>query len=492
MKIYNKVLSILIVFSAVVNLIVLSARIYSVIWDGRWGETTGMECIALNGIYNVRKALPCYPDLNQNASMPGYNYGFYLFYGITAKLVNVSDDQFMTFVRLLTLGCAVVGCAVMAFWIRRTIPNWRNSGRTGMILAISASVTICFGPFIGWWCLSARPDIAMAAAELAGLAFAVIAMKRKNIFLFICSAVTFGLAWSFKQNAVFVFGGILILLLLFHQWRFVLVGSLTFMSFVALIFALAGPFYVQHVFQLFSVFSYSLSSLIRELQPAFVTGFYVFVPSIWVAGLLLLQGRNELSFLLPWFLSGFGSVLSLVTEGSSRNYLFTFYFISAVGILYGISKILNGEISFQHKVRNLIALIIVLALGSGLTLSYLTFPNRFGRLTIPVFPGVNPSQLHMYLSAPKPKFIENPFYALPCNSGQAPSESIFVPYYLLLVKRGFFQETIEDRARRGYYASGFVSNPKFIEAFKSGEYDLVSLLPNGVWHFERAQNPAPK
>lgn len=492
MKVYNKFLSTLIIFSAVLNLTVLFTRINSVVQDGRLGETSGMECIALNGIYNVRRGFPCYHDLNQNASMPVYNYGFYTFYGLTARLANVKDDQFITFVRLVTLGFAVGICAAMTFWVQRTIPKWRNSGIMGVILAVSVSVSICFGPFVGWWCLSARPDIPMAIGELVGLAIAAIALKRRNLFLFICSAGIFALAWSFKQNAVFVFSGVLLLTLLLRQWRLFLLGSLTFISFVALIFALAGPFYVQHVFQALSVFSYSLTSVIREVQPAFLTGFYVFLPSIWVAGLLLLRGRNEWSFLLPWFLSGLGSVLSLAAEGSSRNYLFTFYFISAVGIFYGISKILSGEISSQHKVKGLIGLIIVMVLGSGLTLFYLTFPNRFGRLTVPVFPGVNPSQLHIYLSAPKPKFIENPFYALPWNSGQAPSECIFPPYYLLLVKRGFIQETIEDRARRRHYASAFVSNPNFIKAFKSSEYNLISLLPNGVLYFERPQNPPLK
>jgi hypothetical protein len=421
--------------------------------------------------------------------MPGYNYGFYLFYGVAAKLVNVSDDQFSTFVRILTFGCAVVGCAVMALWIQRAFLLLRNFGVVGIILAIAVSINVWFGPFVGWWCLSARPDITMASIELAGFAISLIAMKRKNIFLFICSAATFALAWSFKQSAVFVFGGVLIVVLLFREWRFFIVGGLTFMSFVAIIFVLAGPFYVQHVFQLLGVIGYSLSSLIRELQAAFVTGFYVFVPSTLAAGLLLLRGRNELLFSLPWLLSGLGSFLSLAAEGSSRNYLFTFYFICALGILYGILKILSGEISFQRKARGLIVLIIVMVLGSGLTLSYLAFPDRFGRLTVPVFPGVNPSQLHIYLSAPKPKFIENPFYALPYNSGQVPSESIFIPYYRLLVKKGLIQETIEDRAGRGYYASAFVSNPSFVKAFESSGYDLVSLLPNGVVYFERVQSP---
>ena len=454
--------------------------------DGRWGETTGMEYATLNIIYNVQKGLPCFHDLNQNATIPVYNYGFYSFYGLIARLVNVGDEQFMTFVRLMTLGFAVAACTVMALWIKRTISNWRNSGIVGIILAISVSIIICFGPFIGWFNLSARPDIPKASTELAGLAVAIMAFKRKNLFLFLCSAGIFALAWSFKQNAVFVFLGVLLSALLFHQWRFFILGSLTFISFVALIFPLAGPFYIKHVFYVLGFFDYSLTSVIRQLQPAFLTGFYVLIPAIYIVCLILLSDVKAKSlFLLPWFLSGLGAISCLSLVGTSRNQFFTFYFISGVVILYGVAKILRGEICYRQRVNGLIALSIVIALGSILTLSYLVFPNRFGRITVPVFPGRSPSQRHLYLSAPEPKFIENPFDALPWNSGQTPSESINTYFYFSLVERGLLKETIEDRAHRGYYASAFVSSQQFVQAFKSSEYKLVSLLPNGVWYFKQ-------
>jgi len=454
--------------------------------DGRWGETTGMEYAVLNAIYNVRRGLPCYQDLNQNASIPVYNYGFYSFYGLTARLVNVGDDQYMTFVRLLTLGFAVGICAAMAFWVRRTIPNWRDSGIAGIILAISASVTICFGPFIGWFSLSARPDIPMVAAELTGFALAIIGLKRRNLFLFLCSAGIFALAWSFKQNAFSLFSGVLLLTLLLRQWRFFILSSLTFTSFVTLIFILAGPSYIKHAFYIFAFNNYSLTNIIRELQTALITGFYVLIPAIYVGYIIFKSDeRADSLFILPWLLSGLGAVSCLVAIGTSRNHLFTFYYIGGLVVIYGIAKILRGEISFQKRLTGLIALSIVIALGAVLTLSYLLFPNRFGRITVPVFPGASPSQRHLYLSASEPKFIENPFDALPWNSGQIPSESINTYFYFSLVKGGMFKETIEDRAQRGYYASAFVSNQKFVQAFKSNKYDLVSLLPNGVWYFKR-------
>jgi hypothetical protein len=106
---------------------------------------------------------------------------------------------------------------------------------------------------------------------------------------------------------------------------------------------------------------------------------------------------------------------------------------------------------------------------------------------VPFFPGASPAQRDLYLSAPHPKFIENSFDALPWNSGQTPSEAISGYYYFYLVKRGFYKQTIEDRAKRGYYASAFVSDPNFVKAFRSGQYDLVSLLPNGVLYFKRTE-----
>jgi hypothetical protein len=489
MKVCHRVLSTLIILFAVLNLTVLAIRINSVVVDGQWGETTGIEYATLNAIYNVRRGLPCYHDLDQNASIPVYNYGFYSFYGLLARLANIGDDQFMTFVRFLTLGFCISGCLVMAIWIRKTIPNWRMSRILGVILALSVSINIFFGPFVGWFNLSARADILVILAELSGFTIAIIALNQGKLLLFLCSTVIFFLAWSFKQNTIFVFSGVLVLTLMLRRWLFFVLGSLTFMSFVILIVILAGPFYIKHVFQIVQFVEYSLTNIIRELPSAFLTGFYLFIPAIYIGYLLLVKGeRKDSVFLIPWLFGGLGAIYCLGGSGASRNQLLTFYVIGGSVIIYGISKMLKGEVHFQNKLAGVISLILIVALGTVLTLSYLIFPNRFGRITVPVFPGVSPAQRDLHLSAPNPKFIENSFGALPWNSGQTPSEAISNYYYFDLVKKGIFKQTIEDRAKCGYYASAFVSDPNFVKAFRSKEYDLVSLLPSGVLYFKRTES----
>jgi hypothetical protein len=247
------------------------------------------------------------------------------------------------------------------------------------------------------------------------------------------------------------------------------------------------------VFQIVQFVEHSLTNIIREIQPAFLTGFYLFIPAISIGYLLLVRGkRKDSMFLIPWFFGGLGAIYCLGGSGASRNQLFTFYFIGGGIMIYGLSKILRGEVYFQKKLMGMISLIVVVGLGTVLTLSYLLFPNRFGRITVPFFPGASPAQRDLYVSAPNPKFIENSLDALPWNSGQTPSEAISDYYYFDLVKKGFFNQTIEDRAKLGYYASAFVSNSNFVKAFRSGEYDLVSLLPNGVLYFKRTDSSLVK
>jgi hypothetical protein len=225
----------------------------------------------------------------------------------------------------------------------------------------------------------------------------------------------------------------------------------------------------------------------KEVLRAFMMGFYVFIPALYL-GYLICRGSKETEslMLLPWFIGGLGSISCLAVIGASRNHLLTFYFIGSLICIYGISKAVAGEIVFRKILQCSIPLSIILFLACVLSASYLAFPNRFGRITVPVFPGTSPSQRHLYLSAPQPKFIENSFDALPWNSGQIPSEAISTYFYFSLVKRGMLKETIESRAKLGYYASAFVSDPRFVNAFESNNYLLVSLLPNGVYYFRQA------
>lgn len=486
MKRLSKILTILIIISALFNVIVLVVRIYSVTEEGRWGETTGMEWVALNIIYNVRKGLPCYHDINQNASVIVYNWGFYSIYGWVARVMNVSDNQFINLPRLLTLGCAVVGWAAMALWIRRRIAHWKESKIMQTVAAFAVSTNIWFGPFVGWWCLSARPDIPMAAAEVAGLSLARLAMRGRNTLLYICTAALFALAWSFKQNAIFVCLGVLLTVLLLGEWRFLLAGGLTFASVLIVTFAVAGPFYMEHVIWLPIIFERSLVAIARGVQSGFLTGFYVFVPVVFVAGMLFLRGeREELGLIVPWCISGLGSILFISAEGSSRNYLLSFYFIGGMVIVEEAGKFIKSEIRVRQGRVLMVALCILIALEGILAFSYLAYPNGFGRISVPVFTGSNPERFRLYLSEAKPIFIENAFDALPWNSGQTPSECIDTHFYLLLVRKGVLKETIEDRARRGYYAAAFVSSKSFVKAFKSGQYECVSVSADGVWQFRR-------
>src|SRR5262249_3321664 len=105
-----------------------------------------------------------------------------------------------TILRLTSSAWAAVGCGITyRFFLAR-----RPSLPFSKILAMSFSTVIWFGPLLGWWTLTARPDIAAACLELAALGYLATHWETLSPRSAFTGGVLCFLAWSFKQTDVSV------------------------------------------------------------------------------------------------------------------------------------------------------------------------------------------------------------------------------------------------------------------------------------------------
>ncbi len=464
----------------VLSLVTLLTRLFSTIAVGRWSVTSGLESVGLTVIERTALDWRPYHDLGQNATTALFNTGFYAAYGFAARLIGPDPAQRLLGLRLLTLfGCvvaAVVTAGALRSWI---VPSGTTRARA-WLGSLAVTSALLFGPFVSWWPLTVRPDAWVLALEACGLVAAVAALRDRRAGHAALSAVCFAFAFTLKQNAVFAAAGTAL--------AFMLAGRLSWAGWIAGGMALAGlacagvsgPYYFDHVVRAAASSAvYSLASFRTVLLTAIPSGFFVFVPAVALIGLFLRRRSPALPLALTFLLALAGGLVQISRDGSSRNYLFTAYLAAGLMIVLG-SALLRVS---QDWRRWLVAGSMVA--GCLLSALYLVVPNQFGRLTLDVDVPAMRARIDGVKQAEHPVFVEDPFVAMPMNSGDPQAESLDPCVYPFAVANGTIPVSVEQRMARRVYASAFVRDPTFARALDEAGYVPVREWPDGTRQFRR-------
>lgn len=166
--------------------------------------TSGSEEESLFGIWKVVHGESLYNDrLKIPYAAIVYNWLFYYSYGaavgIASSILSLGDEWLPTLARTFTLA-GIVALTIGAFLsLRQLLGNfsWLNT-----VLAAGFAAYIGFGPLIGFWGITARPDVWALTWEVIGT-YAFLRLYPKRTAAAVAAvAVAAYCAWAFKQTNV--------------------------------------------------------------------------------------------------------------------------------------------------------------------------------------------------------------------------------------------------------------------------------------------------
>lgn len=202
--------------------------------------TSGFEEESFFALWRAVQGQPVYADVTRLPYASAYfNWLFYAGYAApVGAAVRVGHDASLIPVagRLTTAGGALAGAAVL-FWLLRRVLGDRN------LLAAALASFVFFGPLVGWWAHTLRPDVWALTIEGAAMLVLLLRYRSHPLGSALLASLLFYGAWSCKQIYFFGLGGAFFFLLWRRQWRPAAVLAAVSLSLWISTFALLGPGY---------------------------------------------------------------------------------------------------------------------------------------------------------------------------------------------------------------------------------------------------------
>lgn len=305
--------------------------------------TSGLEEEALFSIWKAVHGQAVYSDPFAIPFAASYfNWLFYAVYGsITALALSagsLADEWIPTIAHALSLAFALLCIPLSVRLIREVLDL---PPRQSFWLGAGTGVLVAFSPLVGWWNLTARPDIGALVLELLALLFCLRFVKTDRLAYLLAAIFLAFAAWSFRQVAVNVISGLCLYLLLRRRWRILAATvGLTF-ALYGVTFLLGGANYWSNTItclgatDLYASHGWQNFLLAGRKSPLLLAGFAA-------AACLLIQSsrrkaRPEVGLLaLTWFFSILWNFLTSTKIGASDNYFFPSV---ALGIFFALATL---------------------------------------------------------------------------------------------------------------------------------------------------------
>lgn len=432
--------------------------------------TSGDEQSSLLAVWRVAHGESPYQDRFVSPyALVSYNWLYYQVYGVFTALVEritgLPDAWLPTIGRLFTaLGAAWSGFVAYVSFGKETAPRIRAA----------LALLVAFGPLIGFWALTVRPDVWALALEITALGLFLILFRSRPRVAVALAAVLFYAAWSFKQTAVIGVGTIILFLVVRGQWRYAVAVALSMVAAWSITFALAGKIYAAAVLFGDVPLSYSFERSARNLGNFLVKELPVLLPVLALA--LPTQRRHfpwrhavaDDAFLIGALGIGIGLPLTLFAAsqtGASENYYFSSGFFLALVTARVFALIQDGSeaatISAQAAAFGFIltAALVVGVIGGHLGVIDVRGPHRH----------------HLEAKAcldplPRPLFVESRYLSLPWIT---PGAEPFVLSFF------YEQERSAGKTFEGGGIGGRIGRGEFsvlaLATAASGEFDGGSL-----------------
>lgn len=250
---YLRVLSLISLASALMAVLLMGLRGYSAIsfLEPLQIVTTGYEQGNLFGIWKVSNGLDVYADWHALPyAVSYYNWGFYYGFGAFVSGVQsafkLGDLWVPTLAHLFNLLGLCIG-TVFCYASFRTIT--RIDDPAFKLICLSVAIFVFFGPLIGFYGLSARPDSwALVFEAIATYLFWHHYPERKVKAVIYCAVAAY-FAWSFKHINVFTPIAVGMTLLIARDWKsLILFCGLLFGAYGGT-FIIGGEMYIKSLFQ---------------------------------------------------------------------------------------------------------------------------------------------------------------------------------------------------------------------------------------------------
>jgi len=303
--------------------------------------TSGLEEEALFSIWKSVRGQAVYSDpFSIPFSASYFNWFFYSLYGSTTalilKLLNLTDDWIPTLTHTLSLVLALLCIPLSVLLVREldVLPPKRS-----LWMGAGVGVLVAFSPLVGWWNLTARPDIGALFLELLAL-FLCLRFVKTDRLGYLGTAIPLAfLGWSFRQIAVNVISGLCLCLLLRKRWKILGATVGITSALYGATFLIGGADYWSNTVTCLGATEVFLSHGVTNLllagrkSPLLLAG-------IAAAALLFAQtgwrkARPETVFLfLTWAFSMLWNFVTSMKIGASDNY---FMPSVALGIFFALS-----------------------------------------------------------------------------------------------------------------------------------------------------------
>lgn len=459
------------------SLFILGIRIESVLKDSLYAQTSGGEGPGLYGIYRVWRGDPVYQPLNVSSSAMVFNYLFYYTYGIVAKIFVPRAELLPVFTHLFTLVLIVIFLAVFLYLLWRELKKPRGSGSGFVLPAVIMlfPLTAYLGPFNSWWYLTARPDLIAVQIELIALIyFLYLNARKKSSVGILLVAILCWLAWSWKQSIIFVWLGMLTVVGIQRQWKYLLLLLLSFCVLSALVLWWFGASYVDNTIRIIGVNPWEWKQLIETVENGMVTGNYMYIPAIVFFIIYAVNKKAKapaLTILATVFIVDLiGTVVISAKEAAGRNYYFSSYYVAQ---LFIVQYLIATWRSKDTKRQAVAAFVITLGCWLGIFLSalYVVFPNKAGKIQLLSATQHKDAQRVCALirTSSKPVFVQDAYLALPWHTAQYPSDVIECCTYLKAQEYGMIL-SLDKRIKDKYYAEAFVSEGRWARLLEEAGY----------------------
>ena len=177
--------------------------------------TSGFEEESFFALWRAAHGQAIYTEATRQPYAAAYfNWLFYAGYRgpVAAAMRTGGDAAIPRAARLVTAAGALLGCGMLGWLLWRVLPGYPAA-------AAGLASFVFFGPLVGWWAHSVRPDAWALALECAALAGLLSLYRERPVAAALLACLLFYGAWSFKQTYVLGLGSAGLFLLLRRQWR---------------------------------------------------------------------------------------------------------------------------------------------------------------------------------------------------------------------------------------------------------------------------------
>lgn len=178
--------------------------------------TSGYEAESFFALWRAVHGQPVYADVTRMPYASAYfNWFFYAGYAVPvgAAVRLGGDDAIIPRAgRLTTAAGSLAGVAAL-FWLLRRVLDGRK------LVAAALATFVFFGPLVGWWSHTLRPDVWALAFETGAVLVLLLHYRSRPLGSVLIAGLLFYAAWSCKQTYFFGLGGAFFFLLWRRQWR---------------------------------------------------------------------------------------------------------------------------------------------------------------------------------------------------------------------------------------------------------------------------------